>query len=188
MAKGRGTLCTLKPRSRISAVELLDLFNPTCIFIFFSIDFPHSFLHLSFGPLTCSPSQKLLVAHCLGICRRNFSISHLIIDLTFELAAQPGVKLTLKAVGRFIAVYHQVLGWNVWAFAISRQLKLLNIKTNMFSPAPSPSRPSPPPPCSRRKSEEHGSSLSLGRPWFPPFGSLISTWRALYPRSHQEHT
>lgn len=183
MAKGRGTLCTSKPKSRISPVELLNLFNPMCIFIFFFQLISPTLFYTSLLVPYPTPHPRSCWWHiALGFAEDTFNFPF---DnrLNFGADSAAGVKLTLKVVGRLIAGYHQVPGWNVWAFAISRQLKLLNIRTNMFSPAPSPSRPFPL--CSSRKSEEHASPLGLGSPWLPLFGSLISTWKALYPRSPQ---
>lgn len=133
MAKGRGTLLVSKPRSRIPPVELLSLFNPACIFIFFFNWFPRSFFHLPFCPPPLSPPQKLLERPRLGICRSHFSISPLIKELNFW-ARQHRAKLTVKAVGPLIEGHLQDLSSNAPAFDVSGQLRLLNIRANMFIP------------------------------------------------------
>lgn len=66
------------------------------------------------------------------------------------------VKLSVKAVGPLIAGHRQDLGSNATAFDVSGQLRLLNIRANMFIP----SNPTPHPHCLPPR--------KIGRVWLIP--------------------
>lgn len=121
------------PDLEFRRLSFLAYLIPRVSLFFFFNWFPRSFFHLPFCPPPLSPPQKLLERPRLGICRSHFSISPLIKELNFW-ARQHRAKLTVKAVGPLIEGHLQDLSSNAPAFDVSGQLRLLNIRANMFIP------------------------------------------------------